>query len=69
MIMHTSDPKNAYIYIYIYIHVKAARVLDGEMFMLSVQRQEYLMKVIFNGLGCSTVGRTLIRQGPVSYKV
>ena len=42
-------------------HVKAARpVLDGEMFALSVRRQEYLMKVIFYGLRCSAVGGTLI---------
>ena len=41
-------------------------VLAGEMFMLSVQRQEYLMKVIFDGLKSSGVGRTLIRQESVS---
>ena len=41
-------------------------VPDGEMFTLSVRRQEYLMKVIFYGLSCSAVGRTLIRQGSVS---
>ena len=40
-------------------------VQNGEMFTLSVQRQEYLMKVIFYGLRCSAVDRTLIRQGSV----
>ena len=38
---------------------------DGEMFTLSVRRQEYLMKAIVYGLKCSAVGRTLIRQGSV----
>ena len=48
-------------------NVKATRpVPDGEMFTLSVRRQEYLMKVIFYGLWCSVVGLTLIRQGSVS---
>ena len=45
---------------------KAARlVTDGEMFTLSVRRQEYLMKVIFYRLSCSAVGGTLIRQRSV----
>ena len=35
------------------------------MFTLSVRRQEYLMKVIFYGLGCLAVGLTLIRHGSV----
>ena len=35
------------------------------MFTLSLRRQEYLMKLIFYGLRCSSVGRNLIRQGSV----
>ena len=50
-----------------YSYVNAARpVPDGEVFTLSVRRQEYLMKVIIYGFRCSAVGRTLIRQGSVS---
>ena len=46
--------------------VKAAHpVPDGEMFTLSVRRQEYLMKLIFYRLRYSAVDRTLIRQGSV----
>ena len=48
-------------------YVKAARPIpDGEMFTLSVRRQEYLMKVILYGLRCSAVSQTQIRQGSVS---
>ena len=36
------------------------------IFILSVRRQEYLMKVIFSGNRCSAVGPTVIRQGTVS---
>ena len=37
-------------------------VANGEMFTLSVRRQEYLMKAIFYGLWCSAVGRTLYNR-------
>ena len=37
------------------------------MFTQSVRHQDYLMKVIFYGPICSAIGRTVIRQGSVSY--
>ena len=40
-------------------------VPDGEMFTLSVRRQEYLLKVISYVIRCSTVALTLIRQEAV----
>ena len=46
---------------------KTARpVPDGEMFTLAILRQEYLIQVIFYGLRCSAVVRTIISQGSVS---
>ena len=63
---HRSPNHDPELFDVILFSIKAARqVPDGEMFTLSVRYQEYLMKLIFYGLRCSAVGRTLIGQGSV----